>query len=353
MVGSGGLRKHLDGRNSTSLFMLAILALVLLLVLVFSVTKNLEQDSPSLSQTPSSEAEFYANKDFGIINVHEHIQSFKESKRFLEAMDIANVSVTILLGSPEATLFSGRTGFKEYDANNEEVLKIIREYPDRFMFLPTMYPGDPRKLEKLKDYMGRGGVGLKLYSGHTFFYENPLNESSMTPVYAYLEENDIPLLIHVNPGRPHIRAEFENLLDRFPDLTINCPHFCLSSIADDRLSYFLDKYPNLYSDVSFGFYAQDGLERISRNTTKFKEMLTKYQDRFMFGTDMVVTEHPRKTTEWIYNLTMCYRDMLEKEEYYCKVGTDFEGHFKGLALDASILRKIYYENPQRFFKGKL
>jgi predicted TIM-barrel fold metal-dependent hydrolase len=309
------------------------LGLFLFLFFLSACTSNLSDD----------------NDDFIIINAHEHIESFNQSDTFLKSMDKDNVSKTILLGSPYQTLYVGRPGiFTGYDWNNEEVMKIVETYPDRFYAFPTIYPKDPEKLEKFKALVERGAHGLKLYSGHTLFYEGSLNEPSMFPVYEYCEENNIPILFHINPAKFDHLQTLNDILTRYPKLKINCPHFCLSSIKIDRVEKLMDDHSNLYTDISFGFFVEPGLRRISRNPKKYRAFFEKYQDRIMFGTDMVVTSHRRKTVDWISNLTMCYRDMLEKPEYTCIVGKDYGGNYKGLNLSKSVLKNVYQTSTERF-----
>ena len=55
----------------------------------------------------------------------------------------------------------------------------------------------------------------------------------------------------------------------------------------------------------------------------------------------------------MHNLTMCYRDMLEKETYDCSVhiGKIFEVDLigmNGLALDEKALKKIYHDTPKEW-----
>jgi len=285
-----------------------------------------------------------------IINAHEHIQSLAQAEKFLESMDKANISKTFLLGSPKATIYGGQ-GFEDPDSNNAEILNIIHEYPDRFEALCTIDPRDIDKLEKLQDCVREGSKGLKLYSGHyAMFYKylGPLNTTEMDEIYSYCEKNNIPILFHINLGKENLLGEFEDILKRYPDLIINCPHFCLSSIKISRLRYLFDNYPNVYTDVSFGYFVEDGLKRISNNASMYHDFIIKYRNRFMFGTDMVVTANKRKTAEWIYNLTMCYRDMLEKSNYQCVVAPDFSGNFNGLNLDKDTLKIIYEDVPKEF-----
>jgi predicted TIM-barrel fold metal-dependent hydrolase len=240
---------------------------------------------------------------------------------------------------------------------------MVDAYPDRFIAFPTIYTYDDNKLELLKDYIERGAIGLKLYSGHYASFHDvlgPLNHSTMFPVYKYCEENRIPIIWHVHLGIDLIREEFEDVLSRYPNLIITIPHFGLSSIKISRLEHFLDTYPNLYTDVSFGYWAMAGLWRLSNFSAFYAEKLIKYQDRFQFGTDMVCTKHPRKTVEWIANLTNGYRDILEKEYFNLTVNPDIvgdfngekPGQFSGMNLPQNVLDKIYYDNVVKFICGR-
>jgi predicted TIM-barrel fold metal-dependent hydrolase len=283
--------------------------------------------------------------NYSIINVHEHLESFEVGEtKLLPVMNQTGIKKTVLLGSPEATLYTGRKGFSGQDANNQEIVALAKAYPERFLALCTINPADEDKLAKFQECMSNGALGLKLYSGHSIFYELPLNESSMYPIFEYSARNRIPVLWHVNAGKPKYMAEFEAVLKDFPNMTVICPHFCLSSINISRLNYLLSTYPNLYTDVSFGAFAGDGLKRVSKNTTKYASFIKKYKDRFMFGTDMVVTSAKRKTVEWLSNLTMCYRNMIEKDTYSCRVAGEIDKQFNGLGLDEETLKKVYQQN---------
>lgn len=320
----------------------------------------------------------------GIINAHEHIQTYNSrgdpiwedlGQRWLEAMERVNVSCTAMLGSPDATFFLKPTGhFNNYDRSNEDVVKLAYyfsdnyEGPTKYIAFPTVNATDPDNLAKFQDLMDRGAWGLKLYSGHyaSFHsYQGPLNISSMYPIYQYCQDEQIPIIWHVHLGKKHIQAEFEAVLKDFPDLIINVPHWGLRSSDLPTLEDFLDTYENLYTDVSFGAWAMDGFVRVSDTADAIKAFVEKYPDRILFATDMVYTEHQRKTVEWAANLTQAYIDMLEKDYYSVTVATEgFEpdvigdhngmspGDYTGLNLDQDILEKIYYDNSIKFLLCK-
>jgi predicted TIM-barrel fold metal-dependent hydrolase len=313
-----------------------ILIIIMLAILVFSFS-------------------YKPTKDYEIYDVHEQIQFTSDVPKFLNAMDKAKVDKIILLGTPDAT-FIYQEGFEGHHENNEEIMKMVEEHPTRFIAFPTIDPRNSSELRPFQDYIERGAKGLRLFSGqHAWFYRfiGPVNRTEQYPILEYCEQNNIPVMWNMNPGKETLQEEFEQMLKKYPNLKVICPHFCLSSINDTRFQDMMDNYPNLYTDISFGHFFEDGLKRISRNTTKFTYLFNKYQDRIMFGIDLVITSKTGTDSEWIYNITMCYRDMLEKEKYDCrvKVGSVFntaEQNLNGLALNKTILNKIYSENPKRF-----
>lgn len=285
-----------------------------------------------------------SSRPYAIVNAHEHIQSLQEADKFLKAMDAAGIAHTLLVGSSKQTIFS-RGGFVAYDENNAQVLTIQGFHPGRFSAFCTINPRDPDKLRKLEGYLRAGAKGLKLYSGHSHFYDLSLTDPEMDPVYAYVEQHQIPVLFHVNLGK--FFGEFETIMARHPRLRVILPHLGLSSIKIERIASVLDRNPTVSTDFSLGYdpYLIAGLKRISRNPEKYRQFIQRYQDRVLFGTDIVVTNHPRKTTEWLTEVFRCYRGMLETQRYRCGLVGDEE--LNGLALDPAVLRRIYEVNPRR------
>lgn len=295
-----------------------------------------------------------------IINVHEHIESIDEAELVMKVMDRYGVAKTILMGSSWFTItLNQRVGFTRYDENNESLIEVAKAYPGRFEAWPTIDPLDPDKLGKLKSMHQRGATGLKLYLGHGFiksadrqymFHTMAMDDPAMLPIYAYCQENFLPICFHVNPGptKPGFAEEFIAVLKQFPDLKIICPHFMLSSIKDSRLREFLDTFPNLYSDISFGHdsFLKEGLERISNDPEKFRSIFLQYPGRFMWGTDLVITAHESKTEEWTSERFQIYLDMLTKDTYTTALVPGETLH--GLALGGELLERILYRNYEEF-----
>ncbi|MCA9538405.1 MAG: amidohydrolase family protein [Myxococcales bacterium] len=293
-----------------------------------------------------------------VVNVHEHIQSTREAGRLLAAMDATGVDTTLLMGSSWFTVtLNQQDGFTRVDWNNQQILWIAERHPGRFQAWPTIDPLDPDKLKRLEEYVAKGATGLKLYLGHGlreqrptewgyFFHKVAIDDVDMLPVYAYCEQIGLPIMLHVNPGptAPGFAEEFISVLQLFPDLKVIAPHFILSSIKSSRLRAFLDAFPNVYSDVSFGHddFLVPGLKRISKNPRKYRKIIRDYPGRFMFGTDVVVTEAPFKDADWIAVRMRAYLDMLRKAEYETPLVPGKK--LRGLALPPDLLAGVLHAN---------
>ncbi len=297
-----------------------------------------------------------------IVDVHEHIGALDRAPIYIEVMDKLGIGKMCLMGSSKFTLtLDEKYGFTGYDENNEELLKIVQQYPGRFEAWPTVNPLDPEKLTKFKDLVSRGATGLKLYIGHGYltraneymFHPVAMDDPGMLPLYQYCQDNFIPVCIHVNPydGKPGFAEEFVAVLTAFPDLKVVCPHFMLSSVRSFRLQELLDVFSNLYTDVSFGdFFMKERLEYISKYPKKFKKIFNDYPDRFMYGTDLVLIDTPKHSRPWVQQQHEAYLDMLTKDTYTTPLIPGETLH--GVALPDWLLDRILYKNFEAFSTKK-
>jgi predicted TIM-barrel fold metal-dependent hydrolase len=144
------------------------------------------------------------------------------------------------------------------------------------------------------------------------------------------------------------------------------PHFGVGffdtkGVILGRLGEILDTYPNVFVDSSFGTreILVSGMERVSMVPGLFRTFYEKYQDRIIWGTDMVVTGNKEKTEDWIASMIRGCRDLHEKADYVFWMGAKGSpnadknsnnpyGHMRGLALSPEILKKIYETNVEKF-----
>jgi predicted TIM-barrel fold metal-dependent hydrolase len=304
-------------------------------------------------------------RNFKIIDVHEHIQSRKKSYELVKAMGEQNIVRMILVGSPKEVLYPAeedKTGFTDPEWNNNEILEISEQYQGMFFAFGTFSPNDNQLLERLKRFLKNGGAGLKLYNGHVDFYGKfkiKLDAPHLMKAYAYCEEKRIPIVFHANARL--YWPELRNVLDKYPNLVVNLPHYCMSLIDLDRMRVIFESYPNVYSDISLGSYqfAYPALEYVSDRRQTYRAFLQEYKTRFLFATDMVLTDDAKFDVKYVSLMISGYRDFLEKrrytniliDEYLASIGkikTKDNGYFDGLQLDVDTLRHIYEINPRRF-----
>ncbi|HUU82916.1 MAG TPA: amidohydrolase family protein [Phycisphaerae bacterium] len=293
-----------------------------------------------------------------IVNTHEHLRGGANPlAKMAEADRRAGVAATALVASPRWTFTLQKgTGFEEHHENNEYLCRLARENPGRYYAFVTFDPDEEGITRKLEDYVAQGATGVKLYAGHGAvtgdgrpFHVCPLDDPKLLPLYEYCEVHRIPVCLHVNMRK--FPDEARRVFERYPDLPIIVPHFGLWSGLLSKLDELLTEYPNLLTDQSFGWwYSLDGLGRYDKNPDAFRDFIIKYQDRVLFGTDVVITEFAGKSAEALTDFWLSYRASLELDRYDF---TDRDGkvhHFKGLALPQDVLRKIYHENWERLLK---
>jgi len=354
-------------RRKTPLILWWVVGIAALFVIV-SAAQHAERLLDRLDQwvnPPLARAEI--QRQGLIVDVHEHIGSADLAQMYLDVMDEMGIRTMCLMGSSKFTLTLDESyGFTEYDENNEELMKILEMYPGRFEAWPTVSPTDPDKLEKFKALVDRGATGLKLYTGHGYvtkkreymFHPVAMDDPGMLPLYAYCEENFIPVCLHVNPfddgshkGKPGFAEEIHAVLTQFPDLKFDLPHFILSSVRDSRLQEFLDTFPNVYSNISFGdFFMKERLLYISEHPDKFRALFDKYPDRFMFASDLVLIKSPRQNRKWISDQLNAYLDMLTEKTYTTDA---IPGEvLNGLALRDELVENVLYKNYERLKNDK-
>ena len=293
-----------------------------------------------------------------IINTHEHVQGPTVEADILKMMDTNGMAKVCLMGSSKFTLtLRESVGFTDYDVNNEAILQMQLSRPDRFEAWPTMDPMDPQRVEKVKSYVERGAKGVKLYIGHGYirkdngdymFHTVAMDDPSLDPLFEYCEQNFVPICMHVNPYLKGFAQELVNVLTKHPDMKVNCPHFILSSIREERLMEFFDTFPNVYSDISFGHddFLREGMKRITKDTAKFKMLFNRYPNRFFFGTDLVLTDYEGKTPEWMQVRVQAYFDLLTKATYETPLLPGLPQ--RGLELRGPILDNVLYKNFENF-----
>jgi len=302
----------------------------------------------------SIELKFTQVKDYifldgllGKVDMHEHYRIGGDMERFFEAAGRFGVSKAVFVPTGFGP---DNRGYKSYQ---KFLLRYIKKlYPEKVIAFCTIDEQDPKAAEIFEDCLKDGGQGLKLLGGHPNFYDEPLDSENMYKVYKVAERYKVPVLIHGSIiNIPETKTQLKRVYKDFPMVTFIHAHYCSSifqGINLDQCAELLDNYPNVYIDLSMG----GGIERYHRylreDLNKIKDFVVKYQDRILFGSDIILDNANYKTANWIYSRMKCDIDLHQKESYTCDFGEKDVIH-RGFKLDKGILRKLYWENPAKVF----
>lgn len=277
-------------------------------------------------------------------------------------------------------------------------LKAMRDaHPDRF-FLCTGFNGygidEPDYADKiiaqLEEEIAAGAQMVKVWKNFGMVDKDAsgayiqIDDSRLQPIWDFLVEKDIPVLAHIGEpiqawrplveGRPHvayyrdhpeyhayqhpeiptwetIMAARDNWLAQNPDLIVVGAHNGSMSHDVEEIAARLDKYPNFYVEMAarFGDFTY-------QDSRKVRDFVMKYQDRFLYGTDLNTSRPPEEVSaeaaaneeerlrsrfdlHWTY-FTSSDSLIYDGRAYSYPIQTQC------LALPDSVLRKVYAENAR-------
>ena len=130
----------------------------------------------------------------------------------------------------------------------------------------------------------------------------------------------------------------ENTVRKHPRTTFVACHLANCSYDLSIIGSLLDKYPNLYIDIS-ARYAE--LAPIPRTV---KQFFTKYQDRIVYGTDMGMDAS-------MYHTTFRILESAD-EHFYDHERFSYHWALNGFDLEDEILEKVYRKNAMKIMSQK-
>lgn len=248
----------------------------------------------------SSAAEFPKGR---YVDIHTHLGqtwnhteplSAAELLRWMDQSDIAQ-AVVLPLVSPESSA---------YPITTDYVLEATRPHRDRLIPFcsvdpRTSYSGGLKGLtDMLKCYVDAGAKGFGEHKPGVH-----VDDERNMRIYSACGELGLPLLFHLDelrnldePGLPGLeRVLKEHPNTRFighgpgwwASISGNITAADLARYPDGKVApggaidTLMEKYPNLYGDLSAG----SGAQAISRDPEFGREFLIRRADRLMFGTD--------------------------------------------------------------------
>lgn len=282
---------------------------------------------------------------YGKIDMHEHYRDGGDVETFLKAAGCLGISKVLFVPTG---LGPDNEGYKTHQASL--IKRIKKQYPEKIIAFCTIDEADPEAAEVFEQALQAGAEGLKLIGGHPSFYDEPMNSENMYKVYQKAAEYKVPVLLHGSIiNIPELKDQLDQVYSDFPEVTFIHAHYCstiMSGINLDQCAELLDKHPNLYIDLSMG----GGIERYHRyfrqDLAQVKDFVLAYQDRILFGSDIILDRSAYKDFDWLHQRIKCDIDLHEQKEYTPTFGEEGILH-QGFNLDKDVLRKLYYENPRK------
>lgn len=302
--------------------------------------------------------------DGPIFDAHTHIGNIKDIDKLVEIGN--NHGITAQIGI----------------VHTEEGFAAAKEnHPDRFVFAKYLSLRDIAQynvrpvvdeISKLKD---EGYALAKTWFGPRWrdYVESipkdfRIDDPRLDPVFQALEDNDVPLLIHVADPDTYFALQYkdskkygtkeENLLQleavlsRYSKITFQIPHFGAQPEVHrlKNLARWLDTFPNVVLDTASSRWMA---RELSRDVKKVRAFMLKYSDRVLFGTDISSSD---KTYDYYSGRYNAQRILWETDNRdvplpFPDADTKDSGgtYINGLDLSLSVLRKLYWENAIRIY----
>ena len=281
-----------------------------------------------------------------IIDIHSHADYLGgTAKKLVADMDANGIGITCLL-SWEAPVYDYMPGskhtlsvFSDYPVPFERCVHFQEQAPDRFLLGFCPDPRRPDAIQRLRAAVKTFDIALCGELKLRMMYDNP----DAVRMYRVCAELKLPVLVHIDyelyddpTAYPWPNWWYGGGIEALERVLALCPETVFighapgfwANISGDgehltesypkgsvtpggKVPALLDKYPNLFCDISAG----SGHNALNRDLTFAKQFLTRYQDRVMYGRDCYETIH---------------RDLLDN-----------------LDLPGEILEKIYYKNAVR------
>lgn len=349
----------------------------LLLIVIFAAKEVYSQTSPdklllknyrpkSIYNVPVTEIK---KAKFPVIDMHSHpyAETPEQIDQWVKTMEEMGIEKTIILTYAHGAKF-------------DSIYAVYSRYGNRFeLWCGIDYTGydkpgfEERAVKELERCykVGARGVGELGDKGKGLFYSQPpaygmhIDDKRMDPILDKCGELGMPVNIHV--GEPQWFYEkmdstndglmnayswrldnqkgldlketlktLENAVAKHPNTIFIACHLANCNHDLKMLGNLLDKYPNLYADIS-ARYAENA--PVPRYTAKFFE---QYKDRLLYGTDMGFEESMYKVT---------FRILETADEHFYETELfDYHWPLYGLELKDDVLKKIYKENAVNIYK---
>ncbi|MGV8096363.1 MAG: amidohydrolase family protein [Mangrovibacterium sp.] len=342
-------------------------------------------------ETKKQETEFYSVHDYkNVEKIDAHVHILTANQSFINQSREDNFRLlTISTDAPSIRPF-------------EEQMEIAVQHLENFRDSSVAYTAtfsvknwndstwENHTMSYLKDCFSKGAIAVKIWknvgmdlrdqNGKLVMIDHPRFDT----ILNFLTANHIPLVGHfgepkncwepldsmtVNDYKHYYRANpqyhmylhpgittyedqinaRDRMLEKHRDLRFIGAHLASLEWSLDELAKRLDEFPNMAVDMA---------ERISHfkldamtDWEKTRDFCIKYQDRLIYGTDIIVDDKtdPAEMKKYAHEMRMDHWKFFVTASMQRSPSVD--GEYRGLKLPRKIIDKIYFKNAQKWYPG--
>lgn len=222
---------------------------------------------------------------------------------------------------------------------------IGMEFRDRDSILIMI---DDPKFDPIFKYLAEKGIPLVGHLGEPKNCWLPLEEMTTKNDSGYFSRNpQYHMFLHPEfPSYDEQMAARDRMLDKNPGLFFIGCHLASLEWSVDELGKWLDKFPNAAVDMA----ARMGqlFYQTRENPEKVRDFFVKYQDRILYGTDIIDRGQEKESFQ-----NRMHETWLKDWEYLVTENTMtsslIDGEFNGLKLPKEVVDKIYKINAEKWY----
>jgi predicted TIM-barrel fold metal-dependent hydrolase len=209
---------------------------------------------------------------------------------------------------------------------------------------------DDQLFDPIYDHIAARGKTLLTHIAEPLACWQPLNDRN--PHYNYYSRHPEWHMHGRNdfPSHEQLMAARDRVLAKHPHLRMVGAHLASLEYDVDVLATRLDRYPNLAVDISARL-----VDLAIQDSAKVRDFFIRYQDRILFGTDVVMQTAPSSVPEaeqtpfidYLRNVYELHRAYFESEQPLQVRGWETVG----VKLPATVLDKFYQTNTKHWYPG--
>jgi predicted TIM-barrel fold metal-dependent hydrolase len=199
-------------------------------------------------------------------------------------------------------------------------------------------------------YLAKEGIPLTAHLGEPKNCWLPAEEMTTKNDSSYFTNNpQYHMYLHPEfPSYEEQMAARDRMLQKNPDISFIGCHLASLEWSVDELGGFLDRFPNASVDMA----ARMGqlFFQTAENRDMVRDFFIKYQDRILYGTDMIdrggnsESFGQRVLETWLRDWEFLVTDNKMQSNL-------IDNEFRGLKLPGEVIEKIYYHNAKKWYKS--